>query len=83
MTATNIIIELKAVQDAVYSLPFKVNFSKLNYIGDSMAAILPFDFPMAVFRFTTSLKNRKQELFTTEELGSTLAARQLVTFTQA
>ncbi len=57
--------------------------AKLNYIGDSLQAIAPFDFPLIVFRFTPSQKNKKQELFTSAELCNTLQVRKLITFTQA
>lgn len=71
MTACNVIIELKSVQDGDYSVSFKVNFGKMNYIGDNLSAISPFDFPLIVFRFTPPNKYKK-EFFTTEELCKTL-----------
>ena len=83
MTTSNVIIELKTIKDSAYSLPFKVDMAKLNYIGDSLSAIAPFDFPLIVFRFTPSQKNKKQELFTSAELCNTLQMRQLINFTQA
>ena len=58
MTSSNVIIELKSVQDESFSVPFKIDFSKLRYIGDNLASISPFDFPLIVFRFTSS--NQKQ-----------------------
>ena len=39
MTTSNVIIELKSVQDPAYSVPFKVNLCKMNYIGDNLANI--------------------------------------------
>ena len=82
MTTCNVIIELKSVQDSTYSEPFKVNLAKMNYIGDDLSNIAPFDFPLIVFRFTPSGKYKKV-FFTTKELCSTLSMRQMIRFTPA
>jgi len=39
MTSNNVIIELKSEQDESFSVPFKVDFSKLRYIGDTLTTI--------------------------------------------
>lgn len=59
MTASEVIIELKSVQDPAYSVPITVNFSQINYIGDNLSNILPFDFPLIVFRYTTSNRHKR------------------------
>ena len=83
MTTSNVIIELKSVQDSEYSVSFKVNLCKMNYIGDNLANIAAFDFPLIAFRFTsTSQNNRyKKEIFTTEETCQRLQLQGLITFT--
>lgn len=53
MTTSNVIIELKSVQDPAYSVPFKVNLCKMNYMGDNLANIQAFDFPLIAFRFAS------------------------------
>jgi len=75
MTTSSVIVELKSEQDPSYSVPFKVDLAKLNYIGDNLSNIAAFDFPLLVFRFTPSQKNKKQELFTTADLCNTLQMR--------
>jgi len=44
-----------------------VDLSKLRYIGDNLSAILPFDFPLIVFRFKNAQKHKRPEFFTYED----------------
>ena len=74
MTVCNVIIELKSEEDPAYTKAFKVNFGRMNYIGDNLAAIKPFDFQLIVFRYTANIKYQN-EFFTTEELCKTLQTR--------
>ena len=55
MTTSNVIIELKSLQDEAFSVPFKVNLCKMNYIGENLANVGVFDFPLIAFRFTPTL----------------------------
>ena len=59
MTTSDVIVELKSVQDPAYSVPFTVNFSAINYVGDTLSNISPFDFPLIVFRYTTSNRHKR------------------------
>ena len=52
MTTSNVIIELRSLQDEAYSVPFKVNLCKMNYLGECLSNVGVFDFPLIVFRFT-------------------------------
>lgn len=69
MTTSNVIIELRSQQDEAYSVPFKVNFCRMNYIGENLSSIGVFDFPLIAFRFTPNLHQRqcRKEFFTSED----------------
>lgn len=51
MTTSVVIMELKSMDNQSFSVRFDVDLSKLHYIGDNLSFILPFDFPLIIFRF--------------------------------
>ena len=81
MTNTQILIELKSVQEPDFSLKFVVNFSKMGFLGDDLSTIKPFDFPLIVLKFTPPPEFKySNEYYSTDKLTFRLVESNLLTF---
>lgn len=68
MTKMEVVIELRSVQDASFSLPFVVNFCKMGFLGDDLSKIKPFDFPLIAFKFRSPEEFKfSKQYFSTKE----------------
>ena len=52
ITQSQIVVELRSIQEINFTLTFVVNFSTLRFLGDDISKIKPFDFPFIALKFT-------------------------------
>ena len=79
-----IIIELKSMQDAKFSIQFFINFAKMGFLGDDLAKIKPFDFPLIALKFTSPPEFKfTNEYYSTDPITFHLLKQNMLTYSPA